>query len=235
MQNSTRYTKELLSHAVSISRNFSDVLRNLNLEPRGGSFTYISRKIKSFEIDTSHFIKTHSESIKKAWESGRYKRRDPSQILCVSNSGRREMGEVLRKALISIGRKYECYECGISHEYNHRPIVLEVDHINRDWEDNRPENIQFLCPNCHSQKTKKEYFKKKKILLNPNWRTLPKPNRRKVERPSKDLLAKLVWEKPTSQLSKEFNVSDVAIGKWCKSYQIVKPPRGYWTQRLCSS
>lgn len=52
---------------------------------------------------------------------------------------------------------------------------------------------------------------------------------RKVDRPSKEKLSKLLWEKPTTQIAKEFGVSDKAINKWAKTYQISKPPRGYWT------
>lgn len=54
---------------------------------------------------------------------------------------------------------------------------------------------------------------------------------RKVERPSKNNLEKLVWAKPTLQLAKDFGVSDSAIGKWCKDYGISKPSRGYWAKR----
>lgn len=43
-------------------------------------------------------------------------------------------------------------------------------------------------------------------------------------------MEKLVWEKPTSQLSKDLGVSDVAIGKFCKKHNINKPPRGYWAK-----
>lgn len=53
-------------------------------------------------------------------------------------------------------------------------------------------------------------------------------NSRKVERPSKEELEQLVWEKPTVQIAKDLGVSDVAIGKWCESYGINKPPRGFW-------
>lgn len=53
---------------------------------------------------------------------------------------------------------------------------------------------------------------------------------RKVERPSKEELQKLVWSKPTSVLARELGVSDVAISKWCKAYEIEKPPRGYWNK-----
>lgn len=31
------------------------------------------------------------------------------------------------------------------------PIPLQVHHINGNTTDNRLENLQYLCPNCHSQ------------------------------------------------------------------------------------
>ena len=56
-------------------------------------------------------------------------------------------------------------------------------------------------------------------------------NSRKVERPSKEELQKLIWEIPTIHVAKKFGVSDKAIEKWCKAYEINKPPRGYWAKR----
>ena len=55
-------------------------------------------------------------------------------------------------------------------------------------------------------------------------------NSRKVERPSKEELQKLIWEIPTIHVAKKFGVSDKAIEKWCKAYEIGKPPRGYWAK-----
>ncbi|MCM0591226.1 MAG: group I intron-associated PD-(D/E)XK endonuclease [Gloeotrichia echinulata IR180] len=54
---------------------------------------------------------------------------------------------------------------------------------------------------------------------------------RKVERPSKEELAKLVWEKPTAQIGRDFGVSDKAVEKWCKAYGLDKPARGYWVRK----
>lgn len=43
-----------------------------------------------------------------------------------------------------------------------------------------------------------------------------------------DELSKLVWEMPTTKIAEMYNVSDNAIAKRCKKYNIEKPPRGYW-------
>jgi hypothetical protein len=47
-------------------------------------------------------------------------------------------------------RGYACEICAIS-EYNNKPLMLQVDHINGDATNNFPDNLQLICPNCHSQ------------------------------------------------------------------------------------
>lgn len=57
----------------------------------------------------------------------------------------------LRIRLIQEGYKEnKCEECGIN-EWNGKILVLELDHINGNHKDNHLENLQILCPNCHSQ------------------------------------------------------------------------------------
>ena len=46
---------------------------------------------------------------------------------------------------------YECVKCGNTGEWMGQPISLQLDHINGNNKDNRLENYQWLCPNCHSQ------------------------------------------------------------------------------------
>jgi hypothetical protein len=60
---------------------------------------------------------------------------------------------------------------------------------------------------------------------------LPKPDSRKVERPQKEELEKMVWEMPTTKIAQQYGVSDKAVGKWVKAYGIEKPGRGYWAKQ----
>ncbi len=90
------------------------------------------------------------------------------------------------------------------------------------WEDLKYFNLEAL------KRTYKEFgvdLTTRKV--NPDSRI----HTRKVERPSKEELEKLVWEKPTAQICKDFGVSDKAVEKWCKTYGIEKPPRGYWVKK----
>ena len=43
-----------------------------------------------------------------------------------------------------------CEHCGIS-QWRGEVLALALHHINGDRLDNRLENLELLCPNCHSQ------------------------------------------------------------------------------------
>lgn len=43
-----------------------------------------------------------------------------------------------------------CWTCGIT-EWQNKPLVLDLEHIDGDSDNNAPENLSLLCPNCHSQ------------------------------------------------------------------------------------
>jgi len=46
---------------------------------------------------------------------------------------------------------YECAGCGITTEYNNKLMILQIDHIDGNPNNHHLDNLQLLCPNCHSQ------------------------------------------------------------------------------------
>lgn len=57
----------------------------------------------------------------------------------------------LRRALTEIGIPYQCVDCGVREEWNGKPLTLHVDHVDGNWLNCLQENLEFRCPNCHSQ------------------------------------------------------------------------------------
>lgn len=239
-----RYTKEMLEPIVKASTTMAQVCRTVGLTPSTGSQSYLRTRINDFDIDTSHFNK-------RAWNLGRtgFRLKAPEAIL-VAGYNQRPNAKLTRRAMIAVGMSYQCVKCGNDGYWNGEPLTLEVDHINNDWSDNRRENVQFMCPNCHGQKTGVDGSKSKrcvtfsrpicipaktKVMADPHWRTRLHPERRKVVRPNEDTLRAMVWQTPATILAAQLGVSDVMIGKWCRQYGIPRPSRGYWAKMVRST
>lgn len=144
-----RYTREVLTDAVARSRSVYDVLRVLGLRLAGGTHAHVSRRIKEFDLDTAHFLGRASNCGPD--HLGGVRKRPWQAVLVKRVNGKRQIAVRLRRALIEAGVTYRCADCGCEGIWRGKPLKLQVEHKNRDWLDDRKENLEFLCPNCHSQ------------------------------------------------------------------------------------
>lgn len=144
-----KYSRDRLESAVNQNISMLGTMRTLNASLTSGALrTYLLNKIRFYGIDTSHFLG-------QSWNWGKYhkggfKKKLPKEILILRKDGLRTSTKFLRRALVEIGREYKCSKCGLN-SWREKDLRLEIEHINQNPIDNNPENLCFLCPNCHSQ------------------------------------------------------------------------------------
>lgn len=145
-----KYTKERLQEAASKSQSIYGVLRCLGAsESSGAVHTLIKERIKEYNIDISHFKGIRANSGEH--HVGGYVKLKPDDILTLRSDGRRHKTFLLRRMMLEIGKKEICSVCNLGTLWNNKHLVMQIEHKNGNCLDNRPENLDFICPNCHTQ------------------------------------------------------------------------------------
>ena len=150
-----KYTKELLEEKVQNCYSFAELCRRLGLKPEDSNPKTVRKKMDQFGIDYSHFTgKVWNKNGNNLVYVEKY-----SPNLCEHSSLTTTQAKELAYKLGL--KECKCEICGIS-EWQGKPITCDLHHINGDSTDNRIENLQILCPNCHSQTD--NFRNKKKVM-----------------------------------------------------------------------
>ena len=211
-------SKDELQSIVDRSSSLTEVLGYFGLSSKGtGNFNTLRRKLQTNGINWSGLQKRQKEVLKR--HLAKISERNVPSLDSVLIKGSTYSRSSLKKRLIQNGLLEEvCGVCGTGPIWQSRKLVLQLDHINGVYNDNRLENLRLLCPNCHSQTDSFSGLKTpryKKSLEDPEWRRRPRPERRKVkERPSREVLEAQIKELGYCATGRLYGVSDNAIRKW---------------------
>ena len=246
-----------LKRVVNESKCFSDVLRYFGLENKGGNYRTLRERLKYDGIEYRRFsnygkpplnvLKSLEEIMveKSQYSRGSLKariikdkiipyvcaecghqplwrgkslvlildhingvyndhRKENLRFLCPMCNSQSETFAGRRKAYKD---EIKCVKCEVNDANKSSPYCSECK--------------LGKCPKCNAE-TKKDGRMCKKCSGEM---------RRKVVRPSKEDLQKMLWEIPTAKIGRQFGVSDKSVAKWAKKYKLNKPSRGYWAKQ----
>ena len=230
-----RYTEEQAKKAIAESHSWSGALRELGMCPTGGGAQTLKKWAQRWGISTAHFDPNAGRS---AWAKGR--RRPLETILVEGSSFSRGH---LKRRLYEAGLKAPvCELCGQGEIWRGERIALILDHVNGVRDDHRLGNLRIVCPNCaaaldthcgrnlpreracercgapFAPRTATRRFCTLSCARRGRGVGVPRPESRKVERPSRDQLTEDLAEMSFCAVGRKYGVSDNAIRKWLRWY-----------------
>ena len=140
------WSKEKLESTVKSVQCWWDWLRKLEIPTGGCNYRTLKKKAELYGIDTSHFDHDYART-----HNGRriIKNRTNEEIFNDTTPIKRE---TVKNAYIQriLGGIAKCECCGITN-WNNKPLVFQIHHIDGCQSNNKVNNLKLLCPNCHSQ------------------------------------------------------------------------------------
>lgn len=175
--NSRNFTKEQIAEAINSTHSVAEAVRYL-----GCSRDTLVRNAKKFGVKLNlnqggRGVPDEKRSAKTADEAFQKDSKATKGILVY---------------WLKQEREWKCECCGLT-EWQGKRLPLEVHHINGDRTDQRRENLQILCPNCHS--------------LTENWRARSKGKSKDKQVSDEELIETIKCSKNIYRTLKKLNLS----------------------------
>lgn len=223
-----KYSKEELEQMAQDSISMRELCRKIGYESSGNNHKTVQSRLDKYNISTEHFTGVGKNAVKRNINN-----------VFVENSTATQ-ATLRRWYFKGEYTLYICAICGQEPFWNGKPLTLTLDHINGDNHDNRLENLRWVCPNCdrqlptfagknvetrYNQRAQKNYCIDCGKEISKDAQRCEECNHlsaRVTKRPSKEELYNiLVKEKGNfSKIGRMYNVSDNAVRKWCKGYNL---------------
>lgn len=236
-----RYTNahDKIAEICKTARTFTEVESRLNLTSPSGS---LRRYIKVKNIPMPEYLGMSAAAL----ISQRNKKKTTESDLCV---GSLAYTGSIKKFLFDNGLKQErCEQCGWAERRSDGKIPVHLHHRNGDTSDNRIENLQILCPNCHSLtdnyagKNKSNPRRRKEHRERVAYYSIPRNvcevcgklgygekycshecahiATRRATWPTKEQLADDIEKLSWTAIGRKYGVSDNAVRKWARGFQL---------------
>ena len=129
------FSEEEIRQIVANSKSNAEVAQKLGyVKTGGGSIESIHKMYEYYGIDTSHFTG-------QAWNKGEF---DYDRF----KNGNAIKSATMIDAIVAL-RGRQCEHCHLD-MWLDKPITLEVHHKDGNHLNNDLDNLELLCPNCHS-------------------------------------------------------------------------------------
>lgn len=145
----SEYSAEELQVLLDSSNSYADVLRKIGMSEHGSNTATLRKMIDKYDLDLSKI--NENRKIEKNKQFSRDRQNKKISLEEILKDNKPYQSYRLLKRLFEEGYKEkQCEICGIS-DWMDKEISFHLHHKDGNHNNNLINNLQVLCPNCHSQ------------------------------------------------------------------------------------